>query len=297
MPAPLSVRVNDDLTLDAGTCEEVAGPEGPELLIRPPRTTLFRQVLAYLREKPDPITKLSSSTSEREGAAACAITLRWGSFLAVLLDREKSVWCEVKSATTSRISDGEMARINIEASAALAEWVDLFRAEQNQRLYFKLVDRAVCYLPMPKRKPKLNFNEFLALANPEISSKLLEACDATYLECARAEAEGFASRIFANALTNHAWRNGPVEAIHGGEFRGYPLNQRRRTAVEERELMGFSSDRMAIGMRVCRQFSAEQPPRAWSEQVVPYALAGMLLITPSRWTLTESSRQVRLPLV
>jgi hypothetical protein len=27
MPAPLTVRVNDDLTLDAGTCEEFAGPE------------------------------------------------------------------------------------------------------------------------------------------------------------------------------------------------------------------------------------------------------------------------------
>jgi hypothetical protein len=295
MPTPLSVRVNDDLMLNAGTCEEVAGPQGPELLIRPPRTTLFRQVLAYLREIPDQTPRLSGSTSDREGTAACAITLRWGSFLAVLVDREKSVWSGVKSATTSRISDEEMARINIEASAALAEWVDLFRADQDQRLYFKLVDRAVCYLPMPKRKPKLNFNEFLALANPEVSAKLLQACDAAYVERARADAERFASRIFANALTNHAWRNGPVEGIHGGEFRGYPLDQRRITPAEERELMGFASERLALGMRVCRQFSAEQPPRAWAEQVVPYALAGMLLITPSWWTLTESSRQVRLP--
>jgi hypothetical protein len=280
--------------LDAGTCEEVPGPEGPELLIRPPRTTLFHQVLSYLRDKPDPTTKLSGSTSDREGAAACAMTLRWGSFLAVLLDREKSVWSEVKSATTSRISDQEMARINIEASAALAEWVDLFRADQDQRLYFKLVDRAVCYLPMPKRKPRVNFNEFLALANPEISAKLLAACDAAYLETARADAERFASRVFGNALTNHAWRNGPVEGIHAGEYRGYPLDQRRITPAEERALMGFASQRLALGMRVCQQFSAEQPPRAWTEQVVPYALAGMLLITPSRWTFTESSRQVRL---
>jgi hypothetical protein len=29
--------------------------------------------------------------------------------------------------------------------------------------------------------------------------------------------------------------------------------------------------------------------------VLPYGLAKMLLITPSRWTLTESSREVRLP--
>jgi hypothetical protein len=58
-----------------------------------------------------------------------------------------------------------MARIDIDASAALVEWVDLFPADQVQRLYFKLVDGAVCYLPMPERKPKFNFNESLALAS------------------------------------------------------------------------------------------------------------------------------------
>lgn len=296
MPCPLRVRVNDDLNLDAGTCEEVVGPNGPELLIRQPRTTLFHQVLAYLREKPDPITKLSGLTSEREGAAACAVTLRWGSFLAVLFDREKPVWREVKSENTSRISDGEMARINIEASAALAEWVDFFRAEQDRALYSKLVDRALYYLPMPKSKPKLNSNSFLALADLGLSSMLLGACDAAHLEGARAQAERFASRIFANALINHAWRNGPVEAIHAGKFRGYPIDQRRMTAVEERQLMGCSIGRLAIGMRVCRQLSAEQSTRGWAEQVLPYAVAESFLITPCRWTLTECSRDTHLPL-
>jgi hypothetical protein len=38
-----------------------------------------------------------------------------------------------------------------------------------------------------------------------------------------------------------------------------------------------------------------QPPRPWPEQVLPYGLAEMMLITPSRWTLTEVSRGVRLP--
>ncbi len=56
-----------------------------------------------------------------EGVAAAALTLRWGSYLAVLLDRDKSVWNEASSPSTGRISDEEMARINIEASAALAE--------------------------------------------------------------------------------------------------------------------------------------------------------------------------------
>ena len=38
-------------------------------------------------------------------------------------------------------------RINIEASAALADWIDLYRQEHGGGLYRKLVERAVGYLP------------------------------------------------------------------------------------------------------------------------------------------------------
>ena len=34
---------------------------------------------------------------------------------------------------------------------------------------------------------------------------------------------------------------------------------------------------------------------AFAEQVLPYGLAEVLLVTPSRWTLTDTSREVRLP--
>lgn len=57
----LRVRVNDELVLEAGTCEKVSGPHGPERLIRSPKTTLFHQVLAYLRAKPDPPRRPSGS--------------------------------------------------------------------------------------------------------------------------------------------------------------------------------------------------------------------------------------------
>ena len=40
-----------------------------------------------------------------------------------------------------------MARINLEASAALAEWIDLYRRDPGGRLYTSLVDRAIGYLP------------------------------------------------------------------------------------------------------------------------------------------------------
>lgn len=43
---PIDVRVNEECMLNAGTYEVVTGPLGGEQRIRPPATTLFRQVLA-----------------------------------------------------------------------------------------------------------------------------------------------------------------------------------------------------------------------------------------------------------
>ena len=212
----------------------------------------------------------------------------------MLLDRDKPVWPAVHSARTSRISDGEMARINIEASAALAEWIDIYRGEP--RLYRQLVDRAIGYLPMLNRTAsKLKVKEFSALAIPEIAARVVQAADAERLARAHADAERWPSRMFANALVNTAWRNGPVEDVHAGYVQGYPLAQRRVTPAEEQELMRFASDGMALGMTVCLQLTSERLGRSWPEQVLPYGLAELLMITPSRWTLTETSRQVRLP--
>jgi hypothetical protein len=292
---PLRVHVNDELVLDAGTCEEVSGPHGPEKLICPPETTLFHQVLTYLRAKPDPPTQPSGSMVGREGVTAAALVLRWGSYLAVLLDRNKPVWSEARSPRTSRISDDEMARINIEASAALAEWIDIYRAGPGGRLYEQLVNRTVSYLPMPKKTAKLKVTAFAALADPEMAARVVQAADATRLERVRGDAECCPSRILANALVNTAWRNGPVENVHAGGYRGYPLDRRRVTPAEERELMAFVSERLALGMTVCLQLAMERPQRPWSDQVLPYGLAEILMITPSRWTLTETTREVRLP--
>jgi hypothetical protein len=242
----LRVRVNDELVLDAGSCEEVVGPDGPERLIRPPEPTLFHQVLGYLRAKPDP-PALPSNSLGREGVATAAVVLRWGSYLAVLLDRDKPVWPGVHSEGISRISDAEMARINIEASAALAEWIDLFRADRGGRLYAQLVDRAVSYLPMPAKTSKVKPAPFAALADRELASRLVHAIPPDRVARARADAERHPARVFANALVNTAWRNGPVESVHAGRVQGYPFAQRRVTPVEERALMRFAGEGMALG--------------------------------------------------
>jgi len=259
-----------------------------------PPTTLFRQVLAYLESKPDPPVRLSGSRTGREGVAAAALTIRWGSYLAVLLDREKPVWSETSRGETSRISDEEMARINIEASAALAEWIDLFRSDRGGSFYMQLVNRVVYYLPMPRKTTKLKVTEFAALAAADLAERLIQATDTAQLETVRTKAERHPTRIFANALVNTAWRNGPVESIHAGRFRGYPLDQRRITVMEERELIDFASQRLALGMAVCSELALQHHHRPWHEQVLPYGLAEILMITPTGWTLTECSREVRL---
>jgi hypothetical protein len=192
----------------------------------------------------------------------------------------------------------ELHRWHAGWSAALAEWIDIYRADPGERLFEQLVNRAVVYLPMPKKTSRLKVTEFGALSEPEMAARLVEAFGASnpkHLARVREDVERHPSRVLANALMNRAWRNGPVENIHAGGFRGYPLHRRRVTFAEERELMAFTSERLAQGTSVCLRFALEQPPRPWPEQVLPYGLAELMLVTPSRWTLTEVSREVRLP--
>jgi hypothetical protein len=49
----------------------------------------------------------------REGVAAAALALRWGSYLAVLLDRDKPVWSAARSGGMSRIGDQEMDQVRL----------------------------------------------------------------------------------------------------------------------------------------------------------------------------------------
>jgi hypothetical protein len=291
-PEQLRVRVSDDLVLDAGECRIVEGPDGLERIVQAPRTTLFRQLINYLKAKPAPRDRPSGTFISREGVAAAAVTLRWGSYLAVLADRNKPVWREVRSPEASRISDGEMARINIESSAAMAEWIDLFRADAVG--YASLLDKAVSYLPMPRKISKPSHvppEELLPSTFGDILDILKLPVPQTFSSPVRSAIEHHPSRMLANALVNAAWRNGPVENLHARESLGYPLNKCRVTPKDVRELMGFASDRMARGMDVC--LLLKKPTNSWPEQVLSY-LALQPFIVPAGWSLTESSREIRL---
>jgi hypothetical protein len=70
---------------------------------------------------------------------------------------------------------------------------------------------------------------------------------------------------------------------------------RRATLAEERTLMDYAGERFALGMSVCLSLAMDESQRAWPDQVLPYGLAEAMLITPSGWSTTETSRTVRLP--
>jgi len=153
MPTPelpsngvLRVRVADDLVLDAGTFRLAADhDQHPVAVIEPPETPMYRQVAAYLESKPTPPD--SNPKRADEARAATAVCLRWGSYFALLADPASSPSPAIDDEQVSQIDDDEMARMNVEISAALAWWFGMCGA--NDRHYFDLVQRALTYLPLP----------------------------------------------------------------------------------------------------------------------------------------------------
>ena len=148
----LSVNVSDILTLDAGwweeTMEETAsGKPLPCRLIHPPEPTMYDQVLRYLEmiSRETRIPPKSQLDFGEVALATIAVCLRWGTYFAVLADRTKPIWPQTEQKEISMIGDEEMARINIEASAALAQWIELMRADDS---HFRKMVKAAQTLPM-----------------------------------------------------------------------------------------------------------------------------------------------------
>lgn len=289
----LSVHVSEDLTLDAGWWEEVPDEGGVIYRrVHPPETTMFEQVVNYLESLP-PEPGYPGIRIGEEAIAATAVCLRWGSYLAVLADRNKPLAPEAGQKGVSLIADSEMARINIEASAALAQWIDLMRADWDHYLTLMWAARR---LPMTRKRVKTDRRHpyLLGLARPDIAAEAMPRAQQTWGVRARAEAEAHPTRVLANAMINFCWRNGPVENIHAGRSWAYPLTQRRITPSEERELVRTTAERLAQGVLAVFELIHEQSERTWSEQVLPFHLVPELLVTPHEWSLDEQTREVRL---
>jgi hypothetical protein len=65
------------------------------------------------------------------GIGATALCLRWGTYLAVLLDEHKPLDPRIGSVEISMISDSEMKRINLEFSANLARLIRMLHEERS----------------------------------------------------------------------------------------------------------------------------------------------------------------------
>src|SRR5713226_3670559 len=147
---PLTITVNDQCTIDAGSWQEcIEENQTPHRLVSPPQTAMYRQALSYLEEATKDMKAPAKSRLHfgEVAIATVAVCLRWGSYLAVLANHDLPQWTAAFDPEVSCISDGEMARINIEASAALSDWIDLMQADQ--RHFRKLVKAAVQLLPFP----------------------------------------------------------------------------------------------------------------------------------------------------
>ena len=141
------VTVSEDLSLNAGT----VSTQADTLCIYPPDHSLFDQLCAWLDQCPPPTTGFNHWVL---GIGATALCLRWGTYLAVLMDEAKPIDPRAEQPATSMISDEEMRRINIEASSNLARLLQL--RHQDEDAFFDRLRRAYEWLPMPQKQVKRN---------------------------------------------------------------------------------------------------------------------------------------------
>jgi hypothetical protein len=285
----LSVPVTSSLAIKAGAyCRD-----GNEIAILPPTISMFGQLVNWLSRK-TPSDSGRPSTS-MIGIGATALCLRWGTYLAVLLDERKQLDPRSASAETSMISDQEMKRINLEFSSNLARLIRLLHNEEAECC--RLLDLSYRYLPMPQRRVSecVGFiDPFEALTSPDFWNSAPEERRAR-INREHGVLTQYCYRILANSVALAAWRNGPIEDVHAGPASGYDLNLRRVNKRKSRALMRFTSEHLAAFLPRFNPWQHEpKHPLPW-----PQNLAGIYLspcFTLRSWSLSESSCVVRLPI-
>ena len=278
--------------LDAGSWTEESSSAGAVRIVDPPGTPLFDQVVHYLESKP--VVQGRTLRIRDEAVATVAVCLRWGSYFGVLADRSKPLWPESRNSDISLIADAEMMRINIEASAALESWIEIWRTDYPR--WRRLVEQAVHYLPMETRTVQRNQEAYLsALAHKEVRAMVVASAGLGGLR-AEAEVEAHPSRVLANAVINRVWRNGLVEDLHAGRRNfGPPLELCRLSLRQTRFLLRSTLGKVVDAMWGLLALQESAATASWSELVQPYNLVRFpLMITPSGWTLTERTCPMRL---
>lgn len=264
-------------------------------VIQPPSRPLLEQLLDYLYSEPEARPR---ARHRDVGLALAALTVRYGSYYGVLADPTKPVWQYASRRRVSAIADHEMQRINIEASGALEQLLEIWRTDVDW--FLDIVARVHAHLPLPSRRvpPALSDSESLILAwsRPEVRALIAPRLTGEYFDERRREAEAAPTRVLANTLVNVCWRNTGIEDVHAGVYKVRPLGQRRVSAATDATLFrtaasGFSAASMAFARLL------EEDDADWVEQVLPFnspvdLLTGMMI--PTGWSTTDRSSEVRL---
>lgn len=300
----LTLRVNDQCAIAAGYWQAHVDEDlEPYRLVSPPKATMYQQVLSYLAEatKNQKIPPKSHLHFGEVALATVMVCIRWGSYFAVLVNHDQPQWAPAHDPETSCIGDSEMARINIEASAALAQWIDLMRLDPAQ--FRKMVKAALHLLPsiVPTPDPATYYDRFRAFSSVNSANGRHYLMDVyardfggTWLEEEKARILVNPTRPMANGILNEHWRNGSeIENIHAGSiYTPRPLMQRRLTLEQEAVLMRETAELFVPTMRALYNVVTKPSQETWSEQALPYAVA---FKPPDHWSLREQTREVVLP--
>jgi len=300
----LTINVNNRFTIDAGYWQECA--EEDQMPYRPvssPRITMYQQSLSYLEEatRGQKVPPKFQVHFGEVAIATVAVCIRWGSYFAVLADHNLPQWGAAYDPEVSCISDGEMARINIEASAALSDWIDLMRADQQH--FRKLVKAAVQLLPFPitQLDGSTYYHRFRALsAIHSVTGRrsLMEAFARDFgpqwLEREKARLSVNPTRALANGILDEHWRNGSgIEDVHAGSVApSQPLTQCRLTRARETLLMQETAELFVPTMRALYHVVSKPNEESWPEKALTYAIA---FKPPTDWSLDEQTREIALP--
>jgi hypothetical protein len=297
----LTVRISEHYNLDAGIWEErIDENQEPYRLITPPAMTMYEQVLAYLMETIQGQKAPAKATLDFEevAIATVAICIRWGSYFAVLSDPEIPLWLVPEEA--SAIGDAEMARLNIEMSAALAHWLELIHT--NNPLFRTLVKAAIQFLPMSigifdTTTHAREFRTFTFFNSKKGREELLlsmkQRLGEQFIKQRRQRVLRTPLRALANGVLNESWRNGPIEDIHAGSlYLPRPLTQRRISPDDEKTVLTKTTGHLVPIMHALYRFITHKSEETLDEKILPYAI---LFKSPDNWSMTEKTRIIKLP--
>ena len=220
-------------------------------------------------------------------------TAPWGSYFAVLVDSSRPFSPEAWDENTSQIADDEMARMNIEISAAIQWWLTL-KCSDEQR-YRKLVQRALTYLPIGRKTVTLS-PEGDVLAECAISAMATAVQRAWSVEMLERDlriAGTHGVRVIANTMTLLSWRNGPVEKVHAGQRFGHRFNERRVLPRDEKAIIRQAQDVLYAALHAVEHMALDCAWPPLPERVLPFMRP---FCHPRDWSYTEQSRVVELPL-